>query len=349
MESALQQRLDPLVELLERGRALDHLAVDEEGGSRADLQHLMSVFEVVHDLLSDRWIVVDAGLYGLLGGSGLYADPVDGGKRSAHQIVLRLEQRIDQREIFPRVVAGDATRHGGRSQRDIVEREFAEDVAHFAGVDIFRLDLRKYGFVEMRAMRTGHRCEFGDRHRCVGGTERHVRQRHRFCDIRRSLRHRVGDEAQRREAGECGKPGQRQGCGEGAARDDHSSNQLFSSGLITLSKSSNETAPLTISPLMKKLGVELTLSTSAAYFWSAAILSSSAWSFRQVSTPCSLKPACLPIRFRVSVVFFKTQSFCCRNSMSMTAKYLPESSLAMQRASIEPAAALMSSGNSRNT
>src|SRR5450755_4253687 len=35
--------------------------------------------------------------------------------------------------------------------------------------------------------------------------------------------------------------------------------------------------------------------------------------------------------------------------MSTTAKYFPESSLAMQRASIEPAAALMSSGNSRNT
>src|SRR6266404_6152791 len=51
--------------------------------------------------------------------------------------------------------------------------------------------------------------------------------------------------------------------------------QLFSSGLISLSKSSNETAPLTISPLMKKVGVELTFSTSLAYFWSAAILSSS--------------------------------------------------------------------------
>jgi hypothetical protein len=33
----------------------------------------------------------------------------------------------------------------------------------------------------------------------------------------------------------------------------------------------------------------------------------------------------------------------------MTAKYFGASSLAMQRASIEPAAALMSSGNSRNT
>src|SRR6202158_5919467 len=125
--------------------------------------------------------------------------------------------------------------------------------------------------------------------------------------------------------------------------------QLFSSGLISLSKSSNETAPLTISPLMKKVGVELTFSTSLANFWSATILSSRAWSLRQSSTACWLRPACLPIRVRVSVVFFITQSFCCLNSMSVTAKYLPASSLAMQRDSIEPAAALMSSGNSRNT
>ena len=57
----------------------------------------------------------------------------------------------------------------------------------------------------------------------------------------------------------------------------------------------------------------------------------------------------MPIRVSVSVVFFTTQSFCCLNSRSMTAKYFGASSLAMQRASIEPAAALMSSGNSRNT
>src|SRR5438045_5302103 len=125
--------------------------------------------------------------------------------------------------------------------------------------------------------------------------------------------------------------------------------QLLSSELMLLSNSANEASPLILSPLMKKVGVESTFSTSLAYFWSAAILSSSAWSLRQSSTACWLRPACLPIRISVSVVFFNTQSFCCLNSMSMTAKYLPASSLAMQRASIAPAAALMSSGNSRNT
>src|SRR3569833_568831 len=123
--------------------------------------------------------------------------------------------------------------------------------------------------------------------------------------------------------------------------------QLLRSGLIFFSKSSTEVSPLIFSPLMKKVGVESTLRISLAYFWSAAILSSSAWSFRQASTCCWVRPACLPIRVRVSVVFFTTQSFCWRNSMSVTAKYFGASSLAMQRDSIEPAAALMSSGNSR--
>src|SRR5512142_629690 len=40
--------------------------------------------------------------------------------------------------------------------------------------------------------------------------------------------------------------------------------QLFSSDLIFLSNSSNEVSPLIFSPLMKKVGVESTFSTSAA-------------------------------------------------------------------------------------
>jgi hypothetical protein len=42
--------------------------------------------------------------------------------------------------------------------------------------------------------------------------------------------------------------------------------QLFSSDLIRLSNSSNVVSPLIISPLMKKVGVELTFSTSLANF-----------------------------------------------------------------------------------
>lgn len=43
-------------------------------------------------------------------------------------------------------------------------------------------------------------------------------------------------------------------------------NQLFSSELIFLTKSSYEVSPLIFSPLMKKVGVESTLSMSLAYF-----------------------------------------------------------------------------------
>src|ERR1700730_9016715 len=43
-------------------------------------------------------------------------------------------------------------------------------------------------------------------------------------------------------------------------------NQVFSSDLIRLSNSSNEVSPLILSPLMKKVGVESTFSTSLAYF-----------------------------------------------------------------------------------
>src|SRR5665647_2221064 len=42
--SALLQRLDLLVEFLERGLALDLLAIDEERRRRIDLQHIIGVF-----------------------------------------------------------------------------------------------------------------------------------------------------------------------------------------------------------------------------------------------------------------------------------------------------------------
>src|SRR6476469_3856459 len=43
-------------------------------------------------------------------------------------------------------------------------------------------------------------------------------------------------------------------------------NQLLRSDLILLSNSSNDVSPLIFSPLRKKVGVESTFNTSAAYF-----------------------------------------------------------------------------------
>jgi len=61
-----------------------------------------------------------------------------------------------------------------------------------------------------------------------------------------------------------------------ARMNPHAPNQLFSIELMRFENSSKLCSPLSISPLMKKVGVDCTFSTSAAYFWSAAILSSNA-------------------------------------------------------------------------
>src|SRR5229473_3167822 len=53
-ESALQERLDLLIEFLERGLALDHLAVDEEGRRGIDLQHFAGVLLIGGDLVEQR-------------------------------------------------------------------------------------------------------------------------------------------------------------------------------------------------------------------------------------------------------------------------------------------------------
>src|SRR5260221_6673706 len=72
-ESALQQRLDLLVKFLERSLALDHLAIDEKGWRRVDLQHVAGEFLVGGDLVEQR-LVLEAGLDGLLAEARLPAD-----------------------------------------------------------------------------------------------------------------------------------------------------------------------------------------------------------------------------------------------------------------------------------
>src|SRR6266480_211245 len=72
--SALQERLDLLVEFLERGLALDLLAIDERGRRRIDLQHLTGEFLIGGDLVEQR-LVLEAALDGLLAETGLLADP----------------------------------------------------------------------------------------------------------------------------------------------------------------------------------------------------------------------------------------------------------------------------------
>src|ERR1700677_721633 len=55
--SALQQRFDSLVEFLERGLALDHLAIDEEGRRRIDLQHFAGVLLIGFEFVDQRLVL----------------------------------------------------------------------------------------------------------------------------------------------------------------------------------------------------------------------------------------------------------------------------------------------------
>src|SRR3954454_23030216 len=76
-ESALQQRFDSLVEYIERGVALDPLAVDEEAGRRIHLQHLAGVFLVGDDLV-EQGLILQTVLNRLLAEPRLLADPRQG-------------------------------------------------------------------------------------------------------------------------------------------------------------------------------------------------------------------------------------------------------------------------------
>src|SRR6478609_84237 len=159
-ESALQQRIDLLGEFLERGLALDLLAVDEERRRRIDLQNVAGIFLVGGDLVEQR-LVLQAGLDLLLSETGLLADPRQGLRGVLHHpVVLLAEQHVGDRKVFRRVAIGDAARQHRAGGGFDVERELAEDVTHLAGVDVFRLDLGKHLLIEGRAMRAGHRGVF---------------------------------------------------------------------------------------------------------------------------------------------------------------------------------------------
>src|SRR3954471_23404798 len=139
-ESAFQQGLYALVEFLKRLFALDHLAINEKGRRRTDLQHLGCELLIGGDLVEQR-LVLEAFLDRLLAQSGLQANP---GQRLGgvldHPVVLLLEQHVDNREIFAGIILGDAARQHRAGGGLDVERELAEHEADLAAVDIFRLD-----------------------------------------------------------------------------------------------------------------------------------------------------------------------------------------------------------------
>src|SRR5262245_22321092 len=94
--SALQIRLDQLVELLDRhGAALD-LAVDEEGRGGVHAELLRPAVAHRVDAV-EHLLVGEAGLETLLGEAVLLGDPEQRLERLLHHPVLLLgEQRVDQ-------------------------------------------------------------------------------------------------------------------------------------------------------------------------------------------------------------------------------------------------------------
>src|ERR1700758_4676120 len=72
-ESALEKRVDLLLKFLDRGLALDPVAIDEEGRRRIDLQHLACIFLVRGDLVEQR-LVLQAVIHLLLAEARLLAD-----------------------------------------------------------------------------------------------------------------------------------------------------------------------------------------------------------------------------------------------------------------------------------
>ena len=102
--------------------------------------------------LGGHVLVVQAGHESLFGETSLQRNLAQAFKRLWHPVLLRLEQHIDDREIF--FLRCTARQHEA-AHASIIVREFAEHQTHFAGVDVILLQLRQLDSGELRTMRAG--------------------------------------------------------------------------------------------------------------------------------------------------------------------------------------------------
>src|SRR5712692_9983982 len=125
-----------LVQLLDREGAPDDLTVDEEGRGGLDAELLRRPLPCLLDAV-EHLLIRQALVEALLGEAGLLGDPQQRLQRLlGHPLLLLGKERLDQREKF--VLAGATRQHGaGGGQR--IEREFPENEADLAGVDVFLL------------------------------------------------------------------------------------------------------------------------------------------------------------------------------------------------------------------
>src|SRR5581483_3253563 len=126
--SALQNRGEGLVELVERGRGVHLLAIDEEGRRGVDAEGVGGTRADGRDVVQ-QLLVGEALLERLLGETRLLGDFQELGLGvAAHEgpLVLLGEERGDEGERL--AVARAAGEHRGRS-RQVVQRELAHDEA----------------------------------------------------------------------------------------------------------------------------------------------------------------------------------------------------------------------------
>src|ERR1700722_1569661 len=160
--SFLEIGVDLLGYHLDRLIAVELLAVDEKGRRRVDAELLGGAVAHLLDAV-EHLLIRQAVVEGLLGKAELLGDIAQRLDRFLHHpFALLGEQRLDDRHEF--VLAGAARQHeAGRGER--VERKLAENETHLAGVDVAFLQFGKGGFRKVRAVRTGQRRVFDDRHR----------------------------------------------------------------------------------------------------------------------------------------------------------------------------------------
>jgi hypothetical protein len=171
--SAFQKRGEYLLQFLERHRAFEFLAIDEEGRCRVDLQLIGGKLLIGLDLLQKGFIPL-AGFDGVSVHPEMAGNRFQGVERSFHEFALALEKHGRGIELFRHIAIGDAVRQHGRARGRNIKRKGPRHEAYFAGVDIFRLRHGKDVLGEGRAMRTGHRGIFDDGDRRLGGAQRHV-------------------------------------------------------------------------------------------------------------------------------------------------------------------------------
>ena len=158
------------------------LAIDQEGRSRLNTEFLSTAIADCRHI-TGKLCVRQAGVEGLLCKTTELGELEHGAThvtiRWSRPGALLLEQHGDEGEVF--VFRGATGQHEGGERSGVLrEGEFAQHEIDLAGVDILGLDRLEGVFVEVCAMRAGHRHVFDHLDRRIRIAERHFLERARL-------------------------------------------------------------------------------------------------------------------------------------------------------------------------